>query len=289
VSPTAAHRPGTRLVGGPRHALGEVGSTQDELARLAAAGAPEGTVVTAAHQTGGRGRRGRTWWDASGDSLLLSILLRPAMPAAAAPVLSLVAAVAVAEAVAAAAGVAAGIRWPNDLLVGEGKLCGILAEAATDGAGGVEHVRLGIGLNVNQAEFPPPIRALATSLRLVSGRAHDRERVLAEVLAALDRRYREFVAEGFAPARAEWRRRSVTLGRWIRVAGGEPVLVEDVDGDGALLGRDAASRPVRLAAGEPSDVAPPDAARPATRPDAAAAGPDAAAAAHARADRGRER
>jgi len=257
VSPAAANPAAARLVGGPRHALGEVASTQDELARLAAAGAPEGTVVTALHQTGGRGRRGRAWLDAPGDNLLFSILLRPALPAASTSALSLVAAVAVSEAVAAA-GVAAGIRWPNDLLVGDRKLCGILAEAAADGAGRVESVRLGIGLNVNQAEFPPPIRALATSLRLVTGRAQDRERLLGEVLAALDRRYGEFLAVGFAPARAEWRQRSVTLGRWIRVGGlCDPVLVEDVDEVGALLARDGAGRAVRLTSGEPADAVPP--------------------------------
>jgi len=258
VSPAAANPAGARLVGGPRHALDEVASTQDELARLAAAGAPEGTVVTALHQTGGRGRRGRAWLDAPGDNLLFSILLRPALPAAGSAALSLVAAVAVSEAVAAAAGVAAGIRWPNDLLFGDRKLCGILAEAAVDGAGRVESVRLGIGLNVNQAEFPPSIRALATSLRLVTGRAQDRERLLGEVLAALDRRYGEFLAVGFAPARAEWRRRSVTLGRWVRVGGvRDPVLVEDVDEVGALLARDGAGRAVRLTSGEPVDAAPP--------------------------------
>jgi BirA family transcriptional regulator, biotin operon repressor / biotin---[acetyl-CoA-carboxylase] ligase len=275
VSPAAAHPAAARLVGGPLHALGEIASTQDELARLAAAGAPEGTVVTALHQTGGRGRRGRVWLDAPGDSLLCSILLRPALPAASTAALSLVAAVAVSEAVAAVAGVAAGIRWPNDLLVGDRKLCGILAEAAADGAGRVESVRLGIGLNVDQAEFPPPIRALATSLRLVTGRAHDRAGLLGEVLIALDRRYGEFLAAGFAPARAEWRRRSVTLGRWVRVGGlCDPVLVEDVDEAGALLARDAAGRAVRLTSGEPVDAAGPAWAG-AALSAAAAAGPDA--------------
>ena len=256
MSPAAARSPGPRLLGGPHHALGAVASTQDELARLAAAGAPEGTVVTAAHQTGGRGRRGRIWWDAPGDNLLLSVLLRPAISAASAPALSLVAAVAVADAVAGAVGVEAGIRWPNDVLVGERKLAGILAEGAADGAGRVEHVRLGIGLNVNQTAFPESIQGVATSLRLVTGRAHDGARVLAGVLAALDRRYAEFLADGFAAVRPEWRRRSVSLGRWLRMPEGALFLAEDVDDAGALLGRDAGGRPVRLASGEPADAAP---------------------------------
>ena len=256
MSPAAARSPRPRRLGGPHHALDEVGSTQDELARLAAAGAPEGTVVTAAHQTGGRGRRGRTWWDAPGDNLLLSVLLRPAIPAASAPALSLVAAVAVADAVSDAAGVEAGIRWPNDVLAGGRKLAGILAEAVADGAGRVEHVRLGIGVNVNQTAFPEPIRGVATSLRLITGRAQDGARVLAAVLAALDRRYSDFLAGGFAAARPEWRRRSVTLGRWLRTPEGALFLAEDVDEAGALLGRDGAGRPVRLASGEPADAVP---------------------------------
>lgn len=256
MSPAAARSPGLRLLAGPHHALAEVTSTQDELARLAAAGAPEGTVVTATHQTGGRGRRGRTWWDAPGDSLLVSVLLRPAIPAAAAPALSPVAAVAVAEAVAAVAGVKAGIRWPNDVLVGERKLAGILAEAAVDGAGRVEHVRLGIGLNVNQTAFPAPVRDVATSLRLVTGSAHDGARVLTALLAALDRHYGAFLADGFAAVRPDWRRRSVTLGRWLRTPEGALFLAEDVDEAGALLGHDGGGRAVRLASGEPADAAP---------------------------------
>ena len=262
MTPAATAAPAARLIGGRRYALGEVGSTQDELARLAAAGAPEGTVVTATHQTGGRGRRGRTWWDAPGDNRLLSILLRPAIPAAAAPVLSLVSAVAVAEAISSAAGVETGIRWPNDVLIGDRKVSGILAEAVVNAAGRVEHVRLGIGVNVNQAEFPPPIRSLATSLRHATGRAHGRERLLAELLSALDRRYAEFLAGGFAGVRDEWRRRSATLGRWIRAPGGELLLAEDVDDFGALLGRDATGRPMRLASGEPVDAPPPPGAAP---------------------------
>ena len=255
MSPAAARSPGPRLLGGPHHALATVASTQDELARLAAAGAPEGTVVTATHQTGGRGRRGRTWWDAPGDNLLVSVLLRPAIPAAAAPALSPVAAVAVAEAVADAAGVEAGIRWPNDVLVGARKLAGILAEAAVDGAGRLDHVRLGIGLNVNQTAFPAPIQDVATSLRMITGRAHDGARVLAALLAALDRRYGAFLADGFAAVRPDWQRRSVTLGRWLRTPEGGLFLAEDVDEDGALLGRDGGGRPVRLASGEPADAA----------------------------------
>ena len=130
------------------HALDTTDSTQSEAQRLAAAGAPEGTVVTARHQEAGRGRRGHEWWDAPGQSLLASVLLRPPGPVTTAPQLSLVGGLAVADALAAAAGVDARIRWPNDLLVDGQKICGILAEAASDGAGRLQHVILGIGINL---------------------------------------------------------------------------------------------------------------------------------------------
>ena len=157
-----------RALGHTIHRLGEVVSTQIEAARQAADGASEGTVVTATHQSAGRGRRGRPWLDAPGQSLLMSIVLRPPIPPGLAPQLSLVAAVAVADALGLA-GATAAIRWPNDVMVGKRKICGLLPEAVTMRDGALEHVILGIGLNVNQAEFPAPIRELATSMRIETG------------------------------------------------------------------------------------------------------------------------
>jgi len=160
----------SRRLGHRVHALGIVDSTQTEAVRLAEAGAAEGTVVTASHQTSGRGRRGRRWVDAGGESLLMSIVLRPPVSPNRAPQLSLVGAVAVADALRACAGVRAAIRWPNDVMVGERKICGMLPEAATPRPGALGHVVLGIGLNVNQAEFPAPLCDLATSVRIETGR-----------------------------------------------------------------------------------------------------------------------
>jgi BirA family transcriptional regulator, biotin operon repressor / biotin---[acetyl-CoA-carboxylase] ligase len=238
------------LVGQCRHALGDVGSTQDELARLAAAGAPDGTVVTAEHQTGGRGRRGRSWSDAPGENVLVSILLRPPVSAAEAPALSLVGAVAVVDALAATAGIAAGIRWPNDILIEGRKLAGILAEGVTRPDGRLQHALLGIGLNVNQTAFPPTVRDLATSLRIVTGHAHDRAALLDGLLAALDRRYRQFLSDGFAAMRSDWRAHSVTLGRLVRTADGLDAEAVDVDDDGALVLRANGGAAMRLRAGE---------------------------------------
>lgn len=225
----------SRLVGRAIHAFDTIDSTQAQLARLAAEGAAEGTVVTARHQTAGRGRRGRHWWDEPGQSLLLSVLLRPSIPTAHAPQLSLVAGLAVADALAAAAGLTAQIRWPNDVMVGGKKICGVLPEAVSRADGRVGHVLLGIGINVDQSEFPQHLRDTATSLRLETGMAHDHRQLLSAVLEALDRRYGEWLAAGFAGLRDEWRRRASTLGQRVRTGDGREGVVVDVDETGALL------------------------------------------------------
>jgi BirA family transcriptional regulator, biotin operon repressor / biotin---[acetyl-CoA-carboxylase] ligase len=225
----------SRLVGRDIHAFDTLDSTQAVLTRLAEQGAPEGTVVTARHQTAGRGRRGRHWWDEHGQSLLMSVLLRPSIPTAHAPQLSLVAGLAVADALVTAAGVDAQIRWPNDVLVGGKKICGVLPEAVSRADGRVGHVLLGIGINVDQSEFPDDLRDQATSLRLATGSAHDHGELLSIVLDALDRRYGEWLAVGFAGLRDEWRRRASTLGQRVPTGDGREGVAVDVDETGALL------------------------------------------------------
>ena len=238
-----------RLIGSRIHALDEVASTQSALAALASGGAPEGTVVTARHQTGGRGRQGRRWWDAPGESLLLSALLRPSIPPARIPELSLVAGLAITDALDAGAGLRGCIRWPNDVLIGGRKVCGILAEAMSVGTEHVGQIILGIGLNVNQTAFPVELADGATSVRMATGRAHEPERLLAAVLDALDRRYREWLAGGFAGLRAEWRGRATTIGARVLMPDGRPGVAVDVAEDGALLVAIGDGAPVRVVSG----------------------------------------
>lgn len=216
------------------HRFDVVDSTQSTLARLAREGAPDGTVVTARHQTGGRGRRGRAWWDAPGESLLLSVLLRPAVPASNVSQLSLVAALAVTDALAAA-GVVGRIRWPNDVLVGGSKISGILPDAVCGTDGRVEHAIVGIGINLDQRSFPPELAGQATSLRLLTGRAHDPARVEAAVLTALHVRYDAWLSGGFGALRDAWRSRSSTIGTRVGLPDGGDGVAVDVDRDGALL------------------------------------------------------
>ena len=243
-------RESSRRLGHTLHALGTVESTQIVAARLAVGGAPEGTVVTAAHQTGGRGRRGRTWVDADGESLLMSVILRPPVPPEMAPRLSLVGAIAVVDALRALAGLQARIRWPNDVLVGERKICGILPEGATSASDTLAHVILGIGLNVNQSAFADPWSTIATSVRMETGRVSDLDAVRESVLGALDDWYARYLAAGLRAIRAAWLERAHSIGRRARAADGRVGVVVDLADDGALVLRTESGEMLRILTGE---------------------------------------
>ena len=217
------------------------GSTNADLLARAAAGEPEGAVLAAEQQSAGRGRLGRAWVSPPRAALTFSVLLRPAVPRAVLGWLPLLAGVAVAAAVRAVAGVDAEVKWPNDVLAGPAKLAGILAEAAGDA------VVVGIGVNVSTgpADLPPPGPGAlpATSLRLSGSADLDRERLLAEILAGLERRYRAWSrvlgdAER-SGLRAEYTGWCATLGRRVRVElpGGRLLngLAAGVDPAGLLL------------------------------------------------------
>ncbi|HEY2994282.1 MAG TPA: biotin--[acetyl-CoA-carboxylase] ligase [Methylomirabilota bacterium] len=218
---------------------GRVDSTQAIVFALAAEGAADRTVVVADSQAAGRGRRGRVWHDEPGESLLCSILLRPRLTPAQLPTLSLTAGVAVAEALARAAGLAPRLKWPNDVLVDDRKIAGILLEsrpapaspAAT--AASAPIIALGIGINIAQRSFPPELAMRATSVRLAGGDV-DRDTLLTALLDALDVWRARLEREGFAPVRERWRALADTLGRRVSVDGVTGTAV-DVDGDGALL------------------------------------------------------
>jgi BirA family transcriptional regulator, biotin operon repressor / biotin---[acetyl-CoA-carboxylase] ligase len=229
--------------------LGRVESTQAIVFRLAAEGAADRTVVIAESQAAGRGRRGRAWLDEPGASLLVSVLLRPRLPPARLPTLSLTAGVAVAEALVASAGVAPRLKWPNDVLVDGRKIGGILLESRLEAAAPV--VALGIGINVSQAAFPADLTGRATSIRLAGGQP-DREGLLAALLDRIDHWRGRLEAEGFDPVRERWRALADTLGRAIAVDGIGGVAI-DLDEDGALLVADG-DRRRRVLAGDVAEA-----------------------------------
>ncbi len=165
------------------------GSTNTDCAALARAGAPEGFVLAAEEQTAGRGRLGRTWLSPPRAALTFSVLLRPAnVPPARRGWLPLLAGVATITAVRHVSGLDARLKWPNDLLLGPRKLAGILAEQSGDA------VIVGIGVNVSAARAELPVTGAAvlpaTSLMLEGSASLDRERLLREILAEIERWYR---------------------------------------------------------------------------------------------------
>ena len=161
-----------------------VTSTMTEASRLAAAGAPSGTVVGAEEQTEGQGRHGRSWHSESGLGLYVSIILRRQYAPAALPVVTLALGLAVHDAILKYTDLACDLRWPNDVLIQSKKCAGILTQIESSNYSSA--IIAGIGINVNQSRFPAELSGIATSLRIASGSIHSRERLLAELLASVD-------------------------------------------------------------------------------------------------------
>ena len=206
-------------------------------------GLPEGAVAVAEHQTAGRGRQGRSWDDATGQSLLCSVLLRPkrARPEQ----LSLVTALATAEAIERACECQTLVKWPNDVLVGGGKVAGILLEQTG------HRVVAGIGVNVGQTadELPTGARRPAASLRTATGRPPDRGALLALLLELLELRYREWEVEGLEPARSALAGRDALLGLDVRV-GELKGVVSGIAAGGGIALRLASGRTAVVESGE---------------------------------------
>jgi len=162
------------------HYWDSIGSTMTEATQLAASGAPHGTVVIADEQTSGLGRLGRSWQSDAGVGIYCSLLLRITLNPADLPIASLLLGLAVREAIQEAAGLACDLRWPNDVLVRERKVAGILAQI-TDSC-----IVAGIGINVNNTRFPGEFRTPPTSLYLETGKSISRERIIVQMLASVD-------------------------------------------------------------------------------------------------------
>jgi len=170
------------------HHYFKTGSTNAEGMQAAAAGAPEGTVFVAEEQTAGRGRGGHNWLSQRSMGIYCSVVLRPKVAPADILMLSLLAGLAVAGAVESVIGVRPDLRWPNDLLLDGRKFCGILTEMNAE-ATRVRYAVLGIGINVNQAEFPADLAETATSIRQHTGQTWSRVELAAALLKSLDREY----------------------------------------------------------------------------------------------------
>lgn len=242
------------LLGRRVHAFASLASTNDEAFDLARDGAPEGTLVVADAQTGGRGRLGRRWDSPAGMGLWFSLVLRPDLEPRKSCLVSLVGALGVALALRDVYGIEAAVKWPNDVVVGPRKICGILAESGLR-ALRTAFIVMGVGLNVLQGreDFGPDVGKTATSLRLETGKAARRARVLADLLGALEERYLEFRAGGFGEARKQLLALSPLIGKSTRIRTGRREVegtALDIDENGAALLRTDSGHLLAVVAGD---------------------------------------
>lgn len=220
----------------------EIDSTNNCAKNLAAQGAPEGTVVAAEKQTAGRGRSGRTWYSPANQGLYVSVIMRPVLPVNEISRISLITALAVTATLQSVLNLEAQIKWPNDILINNKKIAGILSEVVTN-KDGVEFVVVGIGLNINNdvGEFPDDLRMPATSVLTEHKCLSSRIKVLQVLLANLERYYKQLLAGNFAACLEIVRSLSMLIGAKVRLdaANGQVEgIALDIDESGCLVVRD---------------------------------------------------
>jgi BirA family transcriptional regulator, biotin operon repressor / biotin---[acetyl-CoA-carboxylase] ligase len=206
----------TAIVGKKFFVFDKIDSTNACARTLGDAGTAEGAVVVADYQTNGRGRLGRAWIAEPGESLLLSVLLRPRISIANAGLLTLFASVGIARAIERQIEEPVECKWPNDLLVHGKKFCGILLENLFQQTE-VSYAVIGAGINVNQKEFPVEITPRGTSLAIETGRTFDRKKLLQAVLSEMDSLYPPVQQGDFDGIVPEWIKRCTMFGKPVTV------------------------------------------------------------------------
>jgi len=237
ISEEVSHGLGTKIIGKKIHSYESTDSTNDVAHRLAQSGSPEGTVVFSESQSKGRGRMGRHWVSPKGKGIYFSLILRPDVSPAEAPKITLMSAVAVAAAVRKITNLSALIKWPNDILVNDRKVCGILTEMSAE-VNTVSYIVLGIGINVNTGVEHLPKEA--TSLKHEIGKEISRVELAREILRELERQYHIFKEKGFKKIIEEWKSLSHTLGEEVKIScHGRKIegTAIDLDATGALVVR----------------------------------------------------
>jgi BirA family biotin operon repressor/biotin-[acetyl-CoA-carboxylase] ligase len=232
-------------------------STNAVALKLAAEGAEHGTVVVAEEQTAGRGRLGRAWFSEKSSGIYTSIILKPPLAPAAAPVLTLMAGLAAQKAVSSVTGLSVDIRWPNDLLVNGRKVCGILTEMSAE-VDRLHFVVIGIGINVNHSLMPTELENIATSLRMEAHRGISRVQVLVNLLREIERHYQLLLKGGNKAITGRWEAASTFAhGKRVRVvtAAGEALATTTgIESSGALKIQYDDGRMDSLVAGEVVEV-----------------------------------
>jgi BirA family transcriptional regulator, biotin operon repressor / biotin---[acetyl-CoA-carboxylase] ligase len=232
-------------------------STNRIAMEMAARDAAHGTVVVAEEQTAGRGRLGRVWYSEKSSGIYVSIILRPTLAPAAAPMLTLMAGLAAHGAIRWVTGLTGDIRWPNDVLINGRKVCGILTEMNAE-IDRVYAVVLGIGINANHREMPEELESIATSLRIETGKPVARGLLLTSLLKELERCYQLFMQEGSEAIVARWSAASsFAQGKKVRVMTGTgeyQAVTAGLDPRGTLRVRRSDGREELLIAGEIIEV-----------------------------------
>ncbi|MED1666272.1 biotin--[acetyl-CoA-carboxylase] ligase [Brevibacillus laterosporus] len=218
-----------------------VPTTQALAHELASKGAPEGTLVVADQQTGGKGRLGRVWHSPKGTGIWMSLVLRPVIPIGRTPQMTLLTAVAMAKAIQEFQ-IPVKIKWPNDIFVNGKKVCGILTELHAE-ADRVNYLIIGIGINVNnqESDFDPVLQEVATSLRLALGEPLKRSQFIQVFCRIFEQLYLAYLSDGFGQIKIEWEALSMSLHRRVTVRTLQAVLEGEATGlnkEGVLLLRD---------------------------------------------------
>ena len=244
----------TKWIGKTIHHFHTLDSTNSKAYQLALNGAEEGEVVIAESQEKGRGRLGRQWFSPPFLNLYVSIILRPKISPHQASLITLMAAIATADAIQKFSGLLPLIKWPNDILLHDRKIAGLLNEIHSE-TDRIHFVILGIGVNLNMSEkmFSKEIRSVATSLKIEMGQTISRKAFLQSLLQELEKWYTIFIKEGNAIILKAWRDRAHIKGRRVKVTSfGEKLvgMAVDVDSDGALILETEDGKRERVVAGD---------------------------------------
>jgi BirA family biotin operon repressor/biotin-[acetyl-CoA-carboxylase] ligase len=214
-----------------------IDSTNTFARNLSENDAPHGTLVIAETQTAGRGRLGRRWESDPGENLLFTILLRPSVRIEKLILLPFAAAIGIADGIEQTTGVSLETKWPNDLLCGKKKMCGILIEGSMEPDVGAA-IALGVGINVNQMNFPSDIEHVATSLYQITGRRWPKGELLNAILPSLEERFLELCYSEAPTILASWKKRTRMMGQQVLVKEQQEAYeatAVDLDVQGALL------------------------------------------------------
>jgi BirA family transcriptional regulator, biotin operon repressor / biotin---[acetyl-CoA-carboxylase] ligase len=238
----------------------ETGSTNDEAFSLGNAGAPEGTAVIADSQTGGKGRLGRSWHSPRGANIYTSVILCPKMESSEVSRIPIMTGVAVAEVLDDYCPGKISLKWPNDVLLNDKKVCGILSAAKiTDMK--IDFIVLGIGINVNMSgnQFSEEIRGTATSLFVETGREFSREDLIISLYENLEKWYKQLTLNGFGGIKEKWLNMTPMFGQKVEVVFKDEIIAgkaAGLDDDGSLILVDERNKEIKVIAGDATIIKP---------------------------------